>query len=142
MFFLDKKPYRISRWLFSFPNEPKSGFEHAHISMLYKWKLCIVLISFVEFLFFVQRINKLRFLIYPNFKKKLQNSFFKTENCKYLKNLSYDFSIFFYILFHFVFQIRHQIFKNFDKRKFKIFKKDCENAAILITPCYHGNENF
>ena len=40
------------------------------------------------------------------------------------------------VLFLFVFQIRHQIFKNFDRRKFKIFKKDCENTAILITPCY------
>ena len=39
------------------------------------------------------------------------------------------------------FQIKHQIFKNFDRRKFKISKKKCKNNH-LKPPCYHENGNF
>ena len=91
---------------------------------------------------FAQWLNKLPLLMYPNFRKIYETVFFRTENCKYLKNLCYNFSHFFYILFHFVLQIKHKIFKNFDWRKFKIFKKKCKNTTILKTSCYHDNRNF
>ncbi len=50
--------------------------------------------------------------------------------------------IFLYIVPLIVFQINHKIFKNFDRRKLKISRKNSKVTTILQMSCYHGNENI
>ena len=81
------------------------------------------------------------FLIYSNF-TKIYGTVFSEQKIPNIYKIYTTISVNFSILFHFVLQINYQIFKNFDRRKSTILKKNHENTSILKMLCVRATEIF
>ncbi len=74
--------------------------------------------------------------------EKSTEQFSQNRKLKISKKLIIQVPLFCYILFRLVFQINLKIFKNFDRRKLKISKKNSKITTILEFSCSNSNENI